>query len=124
MLLLHHCDKYLGKNNLRDGIFVLAHGFRGFSPYSLTLVDTGPMVWQKIMAAGVCGGSLLTSWSTGSRKQGGNASYILQDLPAMNYFLQLGPSSYKQCHQLGTKYLTNKPVGDISYSNHIQPSVL
>jgi hypothetical protein len=31
----HHCDEMPKKNNLNDLRFILAHGFRGFSPWWL-----------------------------------------------------------------------------------------
>jgi hypothetical protein len=34
----HQCDKIPDRNNLREERFVVAHGFRGFSPWLLGLM--------------------------------------------------------------------------------------
>jgi hypothetical protein len=45
------------EKSLRGGrLFILSLAFRGFSPWSLGSFDSGPVVRQNIMVAGVGGG--------------------------------------------------------------------
>jgi hypothetical protein len=43
------CDKMPDINNLKEEIFILAHDFKGFSPWSLGSVFLGPVVRQNIV---------------------------------------------------------------------------
>jgi hypothetical protein len=60
------CDKISGKNNLKAGRFILAHGFRGSNPWSAGSVGVGLKQGRNIMIEG----KLLASQQPGSRSTG------------------------------------------------------
>jgi hypothetical protein len=45
--IFHHCDKISEINNLREDRFILAHGFRGFSPWLAGSIALRPVARQK-----------------------------------------------------------------------------
>jgi hypothetical protein len=45
----HPCDKIPEKNNVREKSFLLAHGFRSFSPWLFGSIVSGPVLRQCIM---------------------------------------------------------------------------
>jgi hypothetical protein len=44
---LHTCDPNAWENNLKEELFILAHSFRGFSPWSLGSMHLGRTSWQQ-----------------------------------------------------------------------------
>lgn len=52
LLVFYYCDKIPEKNNLKEEKFILVHGFRGFSAWSVQCTAFGPEVgltpWQRV----------------------------------------------------------------------------
>jgi hypothetical protein len=65
-----HCDQIPERNNL-SGERILAHGFTGYSSWSVSFIVSGSVVRQNIMAHG--GADLLSSWQLRRRQRTSNA---------------------------------------------------
>jgi hypothetical protein len=69
----------------------------------------GPVVSQNIMAGAHGGAKLLTFWRPGSREsqgmreKGQGLQYPLQAITSVTCFLQQGPATSQEHHQLGNK---------------------
>jgi hypothetical protein len=61
--------KYLRKINLKEERFILVHGFRGFSVWSVDPIVSRPLTRQNIVDRTYGGANRLTSWWPGSRKE-------------------------------------------------------
>lgn len=59
----HHCEKI----HLKEEIFVLVHGYEGFSPWSFPSLVLGPVVRQNIMVRSMRGAK---PWQPRSRERG------------------------------------------------------
>jgi hypothetical protein len=60
-LIFHQCDKRPEIINFNEEKLILAHGFGGFSPWSVDLKTFGPVVRQNIVVGAYNRGNLFTS---------------------------------------------------------------
>jgi hypothetical protein len=67
--LLVTLTKYLRGPSYKEEIFILAHGFGGFSPWSAGPIAFGLVVRQPIMKGNTWKNKLLASWKPGSKRK-------------------------------------------------------